>query len=171
MTWFNFCPIIIGAISYVTRESKESKDPSLGGKFPVFVIEKVNHAQVASGEIPDVVIANDIPAEIDNDEAFNRYAKATIAFMVINTSENFLPEVIAENEKVMMDYQIYTDSFLNPFQQMRNLEHSEDGKESKWIIEAQKILSGTVDSDAITVTNEIVAFSDLGECWILIMLI
>ena len=37
-----------GALSYVTREAAESKLPALEGKFPVFVIDRVNHAQVNS---------------------------------------------------------------------------------------------------------------------------
>lgn len=61
-----------GSLSYVTREARESKDPVLKGRCPVLVIDKVNHAQVASGEIPDVVIETDVDAEIDNEEAFIR---------------------------------------------------------------------------------------------------
>ena len=61
-----------GSLSYVTREARESKNPELKGRYPVLVIDKVNHAQVASGEIPDIVVQNDVPAEVDNEEAFDR---------------------------------------------------------------------------------------------------
>ena len=62
-----------GSLSYVPREYRESLNPDLNDQFPVLVIEKVNHAQVASGEIPDIVIEADVPAEVDNDEAYKRY--------------------------------------------------------------------------------------------------
>ena len=35
-----------GALSYVTREAREAQNPLLEGKYPVFVIDRVNHAQV-----------------------------------------------------------------------------------------------------------------------------
>ena len=44
----------------------------LEGKFPVFVIDRVNHGQVASGELPDVVIERDVDAEVDGEEAYKR---------------------------------------------------------------------------------------------------
>ena len=44
-----------GAISYVTREARESKDPSLGGKYPVFVIDNVNHAQGTTKQTNDIM--------------------------------------------------------------------------------------------------------------------
>ena len=46
------------------------------------MIDRVNHGQVASGELPDVVIERDIDAEVDGEEAYKRYAEATIAFIV-----------------------------------------------------------------------------------------
>ena len=61
-----------GSLSYVAREARESKNPELKGRYPVLVVDRVNHAQVASGEIPDIVIQNDVPAEVDNEEAFIR---------------------------------------------------------------------------------------------------
>ena len=65
--------MIFTNINYIT---------ALEGKFPVFVIDRVNHGQVASGELPDVVIERDIDAEVDGEEAYKRYAEATIAFIV-----------------------------------------------------------------------------------------
>jgi hypothetical protein len=47
------------------------------GKYPVFVIDRVNHAQVASGDIPEVVIEADIDAEVDGEEAYDRYYSIT----------------------------------------------------------------------------------------------
>ena len=50
------------------------------------MIDRVNHGQVASGELPDVVIERDIDAEVDGEEAYKRYAEATIAFIVTTRS-------------------------------------------------------------------------------------
>ena len=58
-------------------------------------------------------------AEIDNDEAFNRYAAPTVAFLVVNSADNFDSEIVAQNQKVLDDHQIFTDSFLEPFQMMK----------------------------------------------------
>ena len=55
-----------------------SKITELEGKFPVFVIDRVNHGQVASGELPDVVIERDVDAEVDGDEAYKRYVIALV---------------------------------------------------------------------------------------------
>ena len=152
-----------GSLSYAAREARESRNPAFQGKFPVIVVDRVNHAQIASGEIPDLVISNDIDAEIDNDEAFNRYAKLINAFMVIIAAGNFPPAVIDESRVEFQIYQNFTDSFLEPFDQMKEFEQSSVQNVSKWVIEGQKIISGTLDYDGITITNEVVIFSDLGD--------
>ena len=85
------------------------------------------HFQVASGVIPDTVIENDVPAEIDNDEAFNRYAEPCVAFMVINAADDFEPDIVSHYNDIMKTYQSFTDEFLEPFNQMRNYEFSEGG--------------------------------------------
>ena len=97
------------------------------GKFPVFVIDRVNHGQVASGELPDVVIERDVDAEVDGEEAYKRYAEATIAFMVTNSFEDFAPEIVEEQLNKKQELEIFTDEFLRPFEEMRALETNEDG--------------------------------------------
>lgn len=153
-----------GALSYVPREARESNEPGLEGRFPVLVIDRVNHAQVASGEMPEVVIENDIDPEVDNEEAFNRYAKASVAFMVTSIPDNFDPAIVEEHLSVLAELQAFTDSFLAPFQAMRLVETSEDGKFSKWITEAQKLITGFGEDVVanLEVTNEMVEFSDIG---------
>jgi len=154
-----------GALSYVTREARESHKPELEGKFPVFVIDRVNHGQVASGELPDVVIERDVDAEVDGDEAYKRYAEATVAFMVTNSHEDFTPEIVDGQMNIMRDLQTFTDAFLKPFEDMRALETNEDGTVSLWAIEGQKIISGASDVSLarLDITNELVEFSDLGN--------
>merc|ERR1712170_278765 len=153
-----------GSLSYVTREARESKDPVLEGKYPVLVIDRVNHAQVASGEIPDIVIENDVDAEVDNEEAFIRYSTAAVAFMVAAGYESFDPETVAEQLNIMNGLLEFTDEFLLPFEEMRLLEQNEDGTSSEWINNAQKIISGASDEDLtnLKVTNELVGFTSIG---------
>jgi len=70
------------------------------------------------------VIDNDVDAEVDNEEAFIRYARPAIAFMILNAPDGFDAEVIANSELVMQEYQSFTDAFLEPFQKMKILEQS-----------------------------------------------
>jgi len=118
---------------------------------------------VASGIIPEVVIDNDVDAEIDNEEAFIRYARPAISFMILNAPDGFDAEVIANSELVMQEYQSFTDEFLEPFQKMKMLEQSLDNSESKWVKEVQKVIGGVPNSDAVSVSNIVVEFSDLGD--------
>ena len=59
-------------ISYVYREYKESKvaeeAQSPPWRYPVVVLDDVNHGQVASGEIPSFVTDFDIPSPLDGQE-------------------------------------------------------------------------------------------------------
>jgi len=154
-----------GALSYVTREARESSNPDLEGKFPVFVIDRVTHGQVASGELPEVVIERDIDPEVDGEEAYKRYAEATVAFIITTSPEDFAPELVEDQLNIMRDLQTFTDAFLKPFEDMRALESNEAGTISQWAIEGQKILSGVSDValDHLEITNELVEFSDLGN--------
>ena len=153
-----------GSLSYVAREARESKNPVLQGRYPVLVIDRVNHAQVASGEIPDIVIQNDVDAEVDNEEAFARYSIASVAFMVAAGYESFDPELVAEQLTIMNGLLDFTDQFLLPFEELRLLEQSEDQKESPWINQAQQIISGASDNDLanLQVTNQLVGFTEIG---------
>ena len=153
-----------GSLSYVAREARESKNPVLQGRYPVLVIDRVNHAQVASGEIPDVVIQNDVDAEVDNEEAFVRYSIPSVAFMVAAGYESFDPELVAEQLTIMNGLLDFTDQFLLPFEELRLLEQSEDQKESPWINQAQQIISGASDNDLanLQVSNQLVGFTEIG---------
>merc|ERR1712051_368355 len=136
-----------GALSYVTREARESHNPELEGEFPVFVIER------------------DVDAEVDGEEAYKRYAEATIAFIVTNSFEDFAPEIVEEQLNKKQELEIFTDEFLRPFEEMRALETNEDGTVSLWAIEGQKIISGAseVSIAHLEIVNDLVEFSDLGN--------
>ena len=98
---------------------------ALEGKFPVFVIDRVTHGQVASGELPEVVIERDIDPEVDGEEAYKRYAEATIAFIVTTRFEDFTPEVVEEQLGKMKELETFTNEFMRPFEDMRALETNE----------------------------------------------
>ena len=59
-------------ISYVYREYQESRAAEeaqgVTGRYPVVVLDDVNHGQVASGEIPSFVTDFDIPSPLDFEE-------------------------------------------------------------------------------------------------------
>jgi hypothetical protein len=66
---------------------------------------------------------------------YDRYAKASVAFMVTTLAVEFTPEVVKEQLKIWQEFQEFTDAFLEPFQQARLLEDTDDGKLSPWTIE------------------------------------
>ena len=127
------------------------------------MIDRVNHAQVASGEIPDIVIENDVDAEVDNEEAFIRYSRASVAFMVAAGYESFDSETVAEQLTIMNELLEFTDQFLLPFEELRLLEQSEEN-DSPWINQAQQIISGASDNDLanLQVSNQLVGFTEIG---------
>ena len=81
------------------------------GKFPVFVIDRVNHGQVASGELPDVVIERDVDAEVDGEEAYKRSSSGHVFtnFLITNL-RIFLPNITKYmSEKMEFCYQNCSD--------------------------------------------------------------
>ncbi len=66
----------------------------------------MNHAQVASGDIPDLVIEQDIPPEVDDDEAHARYARAAVAFMVDRFSEQFEDDEVEAAAEIYQEQQV-----------------------------------------------------------------
>merc|ERR1712168_1483262 len=68
-------------LSYVYREWLESEATGEAEDYPVYVINDANHAQVASGDIPDFVTTQDVPSPISFEEAHQRYAEAVVSFI------------------------------------------------------------------------------------------
>jgi hypothetical protein len=98
-------PKMFGTLFFDSVYFSESK--TTFGMFGIitFAVDSQTHtecpAQVASGEMPEVVIENDIDAEIDNDEAHRRYAAVAVAFMVAINEEAFTAEVVQEQATQM----------------------------------------------------------------------
>ncbi len=72
-----------------------------------WALDRVNHAQVASGVIPEVVIKQDIPAERSNEEAHEIYAKAGVSWIVWRYEENFEADVVDEQQGIFQQYQVH----------------------------------------------------------------
>jgi len=158
-------------ISYVYREYKESKvaeeAQGVSGRYPVVVLDDVNHGQVASGEIPSFVTDFDIPSPLDFEEAHIRYAQAVSAFIVSQEDTIFTADQVQEANNVLADLAVFTEDFLVPFAETSMMESDGDldNPSSPWMIEGQKILLGATEEELaeLSVTDIVVPFSDLGD--------
>ena len=72
-------------ISYVYREYKESKvaeeAQGVTGRYPVVVIDDVNHGQVASGDIPSLVTDFDIPSPLSVEEVSEKERELNVRLL------------------------------------------------------------------------------------------
>ena len=158
-------------ISYVYREYKESQvaeeAQGVTGRYPVVVLDDVNHGQVASGDIPSFVTDFDIPSPLGVEEAHSRYAQAVAAFIVSQEGNIFTADQVTEANSVIADLAVFTEEFLVPFAETRMMESDEDqdNPSSPWMIEGQKILLGATEEELaqLSVTDIVVPFADLGD--------
>ena len=98
---------------------------------------QVNHAQVASGEIDQGVIDNDIDAELTEGEAHQMYGQRLADWLVLNalhlglvSQDDALPAL--EN---FVQYEADTAEFLEPFLIAYEKEHVD--LDSEFVKEAQ----------------------------------
>ena len=158
-------------ISYVYREYKESQvaeeAQGVTGRYPVVVLDDVNHGQAASGDIPSFVTDFDIPSPLGVEEAHSRYAQAVAAFIVSQEGNIFTADQVTEANSVIADLAVFTEEFLVPFAETRMMESDEDqdNPSSPWMIEGQKILLGATEEELaqLSVTDIVVPFADLGD--------
>lgn len=157
-------------LSYVYREWLESQAAetalSAPGRYPVQVINDTNHAQVASGEIPDFVLESDILSPITFAEAHTRYAASVAAFVTLQSPELFTEEEVTIAAATSATLRAYTEEFLVPFAAAALMET--DGAEtpsSSWMIEGQKIMIGLTEDELekLEVVDYVVPFEDLGD--------
>jgi len=135
-------------------ESKAIDDlhPEAVGHFPCYVIDDVNHGQVASGEMPDVVIERDLPAEVSAEEAWKRYADAIVSFITLQNEASFPEEDVANAKGLADKLASATEVFLQPFDDVAQFESL--GSECPWTIEGQQILLMASDEDTSSLTVE-----------------
>lgn len=146
-----------GAVSYLYREWLESKaiddlHPEAVGQFPCYVIEAVNHGQVASGEMPDVVVDRDLPAEVSAEEAWRRYAEAIVSFVTIQNEATFPAEDVENAQSIAGKLETFTETYLQPINDVAQLESS--GTECPWTVEGQKVLLVAEGEDTTQLTVE-----------------
>merc|ERR1712106_651237 len=115
-----------GGLSYLRREAEETAQ--LPGSVTSFsktvLVPQVNHAQVASGEIDQGVIDNDIDAELTEDEAHHMYGERLADWLVLNalhlglvSQDDALPALAN-----FVEYEAATAEFLVPF----NMAHEKE---------------------------------------------
>ena len=98
---------------------------------------QVNHAQVASGEVEQSVVDNDIDSEISEEAAHENYAVRVADWLSINAlplgllTEDQATQCLAN----MAEYEAETTEFLQPFVTMYQMEQV--GFESPYVEEAQ----------------------------------
>jgi len=108
-----------GGISYLRREVEETA--MLPGSVTSFtktiLVPQVNHAQVASGEVDQGVIDNDIDAELSEEEAHDNYGIRLADWLSINALHlGFLTSEQAEQSLLnFVQYEDDTTTFLEPF--------------------------------------------------------
>ncbi|XP_023342042.1 uncharacterized protein LOC111711823 isoform X2 [Eurytemora carolleeae] len=144
-----------GGISYLRREYFETKDlsPEVQMKTKTILVPQVNHGQVASGELPDGVITDDIDPELSEEEAHTNYAVRVSDWLILNN------ETISEQEKRTAernfdDYDTETFNFLKPFSAM--FEQETQSSYSPFTQQAQLELLQVAISDNLEVKDEIV---------------
>jgi len=153
-------------LSYVYREWLESEATGEPVDYPVYVINDANHAQVASGDIPDFVTTQDIPSPISFEEAHLRYAEAMVSFIILHQEVLFTEEEVNTALEIHSRLKIYTEEFLEPFAATSRMEtDNADVPSSSWMLEGQRIILGATEEELenLEVIDFVVPFSDLGD--------
>ena len=82
--------------------------------------------------MPDIVINQDIDAEVSASEAYTRYATPAVSFMVTQKQDFFDAAVIYYYILQIEEAQTFTDNFLAPFREMYALE-DQGGTNTPWM--------------------------------------
>ena len=128
-----------GGLSYLRREVEETAalPDSVTALSKTLFVPQVNHAQVASGEVEQSVVDNDIDSEISEEAAHENYAVRVADWLSINAlplgllTEDQATQCLAN----MAEYEAETTEFLQPFVTMYQMEQV--GFESPYVEEAQ----------------------------------
>jgi len=142
-----------GGLSYLRREWEETEALSEEVKLltKTILVPQVNHGQVASGEVPESVIENDIDAELSESDAHKNYAVRVADWLNLVT-----PASDEELQTSLANYIVYeaeTFEFLQPFFAMHRAE--QDGMYSPFSQDCQTFLLENDVPNPITVGNEI----------------
>lgn len=146
-----------GGLSYLRREVEETSvlPSSIQALTKTIMVPLVNHAQVASGEISEDVIDNDIDPEISNEEAHAMYGGRVAAWLAINTLQFGLvsEEDAATAAANFRYYQEETILFMMPF--LEAYEKEQKGSLSEFVAEAQMQILDLENSHQVYVNDQI----------------
>jgi len=149
------------SLSYAFREWMESEATGSPDEYPVYIADRVNHAQVGSGDVPAFVKDRDIPAELSDDEAHTVYANIAANFLILQNQAAFDAETIAAAVSKADELKAATELFLGPMIETSLMES--DGQSSSWMVRGQQILSEATMEDGMEVIDIVVPFEDLGD--------
>jgi len=151
-----------GGISYLRREWEETQDLTQEKQLltKTILVPQVNHGQVASGEVPESVVDNDIDAELTEAEAHANYAARVANWLTLNTG--FRSGLSARNTAFRSalasfeEYEEATEEFLRPFLLMHRQEQTHPGTETPFAETAQTALLKAPLEVELKVSNDIV---------------
>jgi len=149
------------SLTYAYREWIETQNTLMPEKYPVYIGENVNHAQVASGEVPSFVQERDIAPVVSNEEAHIVYADIVATFLITQSQELFDSALVESAIAHESELTAYTETYLAPFHLAHAME-AEMGPQN-WMIRGQEILTDLTNEDGMMVDNLIVPFDDLGD--------
>ena len=101
------------------------------------ILQQVNHAQVASGEVDQGVVDNDIDAEISEEEAHNKYGIRVADWLALSALHLELLDGSQAQQSLLnfVQYEKETEEFLEPFKTMYHLE--QEGYVSQYVSDMQ----------------------------------
>ena len=104
------------------------------------ILQQVNHAQVASGEVDQGVVDNDIDAEISEEEAHNNYGIRVADWLALSALHLELLDGSQAQQSLLnfVQYEKETEEFLEPFKTMYHLE--QEGYVSQYVSDMQVLL-------------------------------
>ena len=154
-----------GGLSYLRREVEETA--ALPGSVTTFsktiFVPQVNHAQVASGEVEQSVVDNDIDGELTEEEAHDNYGVRVADWLSINALHlQLLTQEQAQQALFnMAEYEDATTEFLEPFVTMHQWEQI--GFVSRYVEDAQVRGERVDQTISLSCYISIVSYSGTGE--------
>jgi len=147
-----------GGISYLRREVEETKvlANSVRSFTKTIMVPQVNHAQVASGEVDQGVVDNDIDAEISEEDAHNNYGIRVADWLALSALHLELLDGSQAQQSLLnfVQYEKETEEFLEPFKTMYHLE--QEGYVSQYVSDMQATIIGEdYLTDDMIITNSI----------------
>jgi len=146
-----------GGLSYLRREVEETAvlPGSVTSFSKTILVPQVNHAQVASGEIDQGVIDNDIDPELSEYEAHQNYGQRLGDWLALNALHLGLVSQDDANEALanFAQYEAATSEFVQPF--VTALEKEQVGLVSEFVTEAQFSILNLEAGGDVVITNTI----------------